>query len=203
MKDIKKMWMVTPDLRKKHVDVLYDKDNGNISNYCSNDDNDFYSLYEGLLFYESEKEADKYIQERLNYLMGKDKEVLDLIAEMYLITTDNKKLNCQFKTVKDVYKWCDDHSNERTYLRKQVENYKNVISRLCHALKSGYLNIDAYTFQVEDVTLIKWLSCEKDGKKEVEITLSNGKTIDVTNETELDIIRYVYGENSSGYVYKK
>ena len=43
----------------------------------------------------------------------------------------------------------------------------------------------------------------KDDKKEVEITLSNGNTINVTNETELDIIRYVYGENSSGLVYSK
>ena len=36
MKDIKKMWMVTFDLNKYYVDVLYNKDSGKVTHYCNN-----------------------------------------------------------------------------------------------------------------------------------------------------------------------
>ncbi len=202
MKDIKKMWMVTCDLRKGYVDVLYDKDSGNISNYCDNEDNDFYDSYKGLCYYESEKEADDYIEERLNYLIEKDEEIMDLIEEMYFIKKGNDDIKYNFKATTESWKWNLDRSEEKA-LQRKIKRSEDVISRLSHALKSGYLNVGANIFRVEDVKLIKWMSRIKDDKKEVEITLSNGNTINVTNETELDIIRYVYGENSSGLVYRK
>ena len=41
----------------------------------------------------------------------------------------------------------------------------------------------------------------KENKNEVEITLSNGKVFNVKKEKELEIIKYIYGENASGCVY--
>ena len=105
-----------------------------------------------------------------------------------------------------MWKWCLDRSGERMDLRKENIQYANIVSRLCHALRSGYLNIDANTFQVKDVAQIKWFSCGKDekGKKEsVQLTLSNGKVLDINKHTELEILKYIYGDNESGYVYSK
>ena len=202
MKDIKKMWLVTSDLNKFYVNVLYDKDSGRITHFCDLDQNDFYESAEANRFFSLEKDADDYIDERLNYLIEKDEEIMDLIAEMSLINKENKNIKYRFKTTRESWIWNLDRSEEES-LQGEIKRSKDVISRLSHALKSGYLNIGANTLRVEDVTLIKWMSRIKDDKNEVEITLSNGKTINVTNETELDIIRYVYGENSSGLFYRK
>lgn len=202
MKDIKKMWLVTSDLNKFYVNVLYDKDNGRITHFCDLDQNDFYESAEANRFFSLEKDADDYIEERLNYLIGKDEEIMDLVVEMFLIKKGNNDIKYNFKAITESCKWNLDRSEEEA-LQRKIKRSENVISRLSNAIKSGYLNIGANTLRVEDVTLIKWMSRIKDDKNEVEITLSNGKTINVTNETELDIIRYVYGENSSGLVYRK
>ena len=42
MKDIKKMWMVTSDLNKFLIDALFDKDNGKVTHFRNNDEDDFY-----------------------------------------------------------------------------------------------------------------------------------------------------------------
>ena len=92
-------------------------------------------------------------------------------------------------------------SEEKIYIQNRNARLENIVSRLSHALRSGYLNIDGETFRVEDVALIRWLSSGKENKNEVEITLSNGKVFNVKKETELEIVKYIYGENASGYVY--
>ena len=37
----------------------------------------------------------------------------------------------------------------------------------------------------------------------MELTLSKGKVLDCKNQTELEILKYIYGDNESGYVYSK
>ena len=206
MKDIKKMWMVTSYLNKFLIDALFDKDNGNVTHFRSNCEDDFYLSNDRNHFFSLEKEADEYIQKRLQFLKEKDEEVISLIEEMHFIDTKNDTIKYKFKTMTNMWEWCHDRSEERMELRKENDRYANIVSRLCHALRSGYLNIDANTFQVKDVTQIKWLPIgnEKKGKKEsVELTLSNGKVLDINKQTELEILKYIYGDNESGYVYSK
>ena len=201
MMDIKKMWMVTFDLNKYQVDVLYDKDSGKVTHYCNNGENDFFSSCKGIRYFTLEEDADDYIRQRIQFLLEKDEEVINLIEEMYMIDVDNETVGCDFKTTKNLWKWCIDRSEEKICIQNRNARLENIVSRLSHALRSGYLNIDADTFRVEDVALIRWLSSEKEAKKEVEITLSNGKVLNIKNKTELEIIKYIYGENTSGYVY--
>ena len=44
---------------------------------------------------------------------------------------------------------------------------------------------------------------EKGKKESVQLTLSNGKVLDINKHTELEILKYIYGDNESGYVYSK
>ena len=201
MKDIKKMWMVTFDLNKYYVDVLYNKDSGKVTHYCNNGENDFFNSCKENRFFELEKDADAYIRQRLEFLLGRDEEVMNLVGEMYMIASDNETIAYDFKTIKNLWKWCTDRSEEKIYIQNRNARLENIVSRLSHALRSGYLNIDGETFRVEDVALIRWLSSGNENKNEVEITLSNGKVFNVKKETELEIVKYIYGENASGYVY--
>lgn len=206
MKDIKKMWMVTSDLNKFLIDALFDKDNGKVTHFRNNDEDDFYLSSDRNYFFSLEKEADEYIQQRLQFLKEKDEEVISLIEEMYFIEKENDAIKYKFKTLENMWVWCQDRGKERMEVQKENDRYANIVRRLCHALRSGYLNIDANTFQVKDVAQIKWFSCGKDekGKKEsVQLTLSNGKVLDINKHTELEILKYIYGDNESGYVYSK
>ena len=197
---------VTPELNKFLIDVLFDKDSGKVTHFRNNNEDDFHKICDGNYFFSLEKEADEYIQKRFQFLKEKDEEVISLIEEMYFLGSENDTINYKFKTMTNMWKWCLDRSGERMDLRKENIQYANIVSRLCHALRSGYLNIDANTFQVKDVAQIKWFSCGKDekGKKEsVQLTLSNGKVLDINKHTELEILKYIYGDNESGYVYSK
>lgn len=49
------MWMVTFDLNKYQVDVLYDKDSGEVTHYCNNGENDFFNSCKENRFFELEK----------------------------------------------------------------------------------------------------------------------------------------------------
>ena len=184
----------------KAVTAVYDTESGKVELYRPDEDsNEWYSPNEREHFFGTVEEAAKALDEQKHKMIAKMKEVKDYIDAMGEWEPD-KDENSPFHFDRQDYlpyhiwrnTYGDDNWTERERQRLAKENkyLKDIIA-------TGFINIHGDTFRTEDVQRICW------GKEKAELVLKDGKKVTTCSETERNIVKLIYGSNTSECTYTR
>ena len=174
----RKLFVVHSSHYIEQVDVLFEDNKPRPVAYYSEDINDWCRVDESEHFFETDKEAHTYVEERQAYLRAKLLEI---------------------KEVLDVDDMLSGHNYDPTYLRSRKELYENLFEMFASFTRKRMVNIGAHSFPFDDVKLIKWY--QVDDESCAELTLADGQKFMTSGEAEYTFVRCVFGYNNSDKIY--
>ena len=200
MKDSKDMWAVTRDLTVNKVNVLYDTDSNQVTHYSFIESDVWYAMTDDFVkVFESEEGAKNYRIEHVGFLKGQQQYIYSLLQEMLFIQRENGTEEYQFELLNQLG---DIHEmTEHDFWQKRYDELKNEQNRIVQAFKTGYINVEAYSFKTQDVVKIRWCMKGDTGDKYLKLILKDGDIIEVNKKNDMNIINTFFGDNYSGQVY--
>jgi hypothetical protein len=90
---------------------------------------------------------------------------------------------------------------EHDFWQKRYDELKNEQNRIVQAFKTGYINVEAYSFKTQDVVKIRWCMKGDTGDKYLKLILKDGDIIEVNKKNDMNVINTFFGDNYSGQVY--
>ena len=201
------MWIVERDLKISKVLAVYDNVRQKVVTYYfldgeydpEDDAVDWNSVDEREPFFNSVMEANDYRCKRKREIKAMFKEVKEFIELMedFRRADDFKFERTDYLPENIAHPWSTD----------QYEKYMYKYAVMRQVVRTGMLNINAASFKIEDVSMIRWNRKQyiKDGKEEKNdtaiIVLKDGKEVETFSVNEYDIIRDIFGENKTGRTY--
>lgn len=206
-----KRWYVDfdyPQFDAKEVSVMVDSKTLQVELYQNEKNEEWFETTDKDHFYQTIEEANDALtahRKELYNLMPKVKKLVMQMNNMREILSDIPINN------NDIRMWRNNHPeyfNASDFLPSDFADeddegfYASAFRRLrkenellANVIRSGFLNINADTFRVSDVTTVRW------GEHCAEIVLKNDHTIKTISDYDYNVIRIVFGENTSNYTY--
>jgi hypothetical protein len=149
-------------------------------------------------FYNTEEEAYEGRVQIKHEIMDKMPEVKEYLNIMNCVRQDedeNSFFRFKYEDFLGCFAYRVENYNKYSYSSKEYEELDNMVDMLTDYIHTGFLNIRADSFKLEDVEVVKW------GSKRAEIVLKNGKNIQTCNRSEYTFIEKLFGTSRSGYGY--
>lgn len=186
-----------PDNEAQAVTVIIDSETGNVDTYRIRDE--WYTPSETDHFYDTVEKAAEALDAYKHELIAKMK---DIRKDLHALSEwePDEDVNDQFHFNRRDYLpysiWAVAYGHEGSwrnlYLEKKKEN-----RYLRDIIRTGFMNVRGESFRREDVERIAW------GVGKVELTLKGGRKVTTCNNTEFEVVCFLFGENSSEYCYKR
>lgn len=196
------MWLMESSLNVKQIVALFDMEKKQVVCYreCNEDgtcdeEEDWYRVFEGETFYNTEADAKEAQQRRYDEAREKMKACKALIKELDLIeATDD------FVFQREDYLGCHANNGEESddYWRKRRKKAEKKLSLMTTIARSRFFNVAGQTINLDEVVRILW-------HKEAEATLvmRDGTKVKTDTEAEYAVVVDLYGENRSDKYIKK
>ena len=185
-----------PSYKAKVVTVIVDGETGKVELYqLDENDGDWYTPNKNDHFYPTIEDATDALKKHKQEMFDKMGEVLDYINTMnnwLMDMTDDDPLHF---TEEDYLPARNFRSKRPSYKEKRCDALDKMNRYLLGIVRTGFINIKGDSFKVEDIKHIKW------GEKKAEIILADDRKIETGNDTEFDIIAYLFGPNISEFYY--
>ena len=181
------------------VTVIVDSETGKVELYRPNEDeSDWYTPTKYDHFYPTIEEATdaltKHRQEMFDK-MGEIKSYIEVMNNWVYDVADDDPLHF---TEEDYLPSRNVSIREKnSYWEKRYNSVCKENKYLLDIIRTGFISIKGDSFKVEDIKHIKW------GKEKAEIILADDRTIKTGNNTEFNIIEYLFGENNSNFTYTR
>ena len=187
------MWKVDSNHVIDPVSALYDTGKQEIITYQYEDDNDFYTLYEGEKVFSTKTEAETYVEQRRAYLISMMAEVKSLLEEI-----DHLRESEDFQFSRHDYL-------PGTIIADYNENFYNdywksrvVISILSVAIGQRILCIAGDSVPLDRVNKVCWY----DNRAELYLEGDNRQLpLVTTDSTEMEAVKVLFGGNVSNKVH--
>lgn len=186
-----------PQYEAKAVTVIADGKTGKVEIYRADDnDTEWYEPNEKEHFYPTVEEADAALKQHRQELIDRMDEVRDYVDAMngWLCEIDE---NSPFQFEESDYLPYRNQGvnlDDSVYIR-QRDRARKQIAYLLSIIRTGFINIEADSFRMEDVKQIMW------GKDKAEIILTDGRKAKTCSRVEFYLIRNLFGDNNSGATY--
>ena len=190
----RKLFIVHSSHYIEQVDVLFEDNKPHPVAYYSEDINDWCRVDESEHFFETDKEAHTYVEERQAYLRAKLLEIKEVLKEYDELCSDASEA-----VGVDLDDILSGHNYDPTYLRSRKELYENLFEMFASFTRKRMVNIGAHSFPFDDVKLIKWY--QVDDESCAELTLADGQKFMTSGEAEYTFVRCVFGYNNSDKIY--
>lgn len=182
----KKMFMVWTLEIGELPPVLAIVDNGRVIGYFHEGDRELNEPRKCEHFFDTEKEANEYIQERTNALMEGKKKVTDVLGEIYSYMEDgyDENLDSPIKLddflpfgIRDHYEKIGGKKNRKT------------IGELLKCVRTRCIEVSGCSVALDNIGHIEWdnRDCQK-----IIIFLLNGERISVEDYDEVQLLRQIF-----------
>lgn len=185
-----------PDIEAQAVTVIIDSETGKVDTYRIRDE--WCTPSETDHFYDTVEKAAEALDEYKHELIAKMKDIrkdLHALSEWEPDEDVNDPFHFNRRDYLPYSLWAgaygDEDSWRNLYLEKKKEN-----RYLRDIIRTGFMNVRGESFRREDVERIAW------GMRKVELTLKGGRMVTTCNNTEFEVVCFLFGENSSEYCYK-
>ena len=189
----RKLFMVHESHLIEQVDVLLEDNKPRPVAYYSSTIDDWCRV-DKEHFFETDKEAQTYVEERQAYLRAKLLEIKEVLYEYDMLGSES--INAIGIDLDEIL---GDHSYDPTYIRGRKEFYEKLFDMFACFTRKHMVNIGAQSFPFDDVKLIKWY--QVDDEYCAELTLAGGQKFMTTNEAEYKFVCCVFGYNNSEKIY--
>ena len=190
------MWLIESDLDMKQIVALFDMEKKRVVcyRYCNedgtcNDDDDWFRVYEGDSFYNTEADAKEAQQRKYDEAREKMKTCRALIKELDRIeSTDDFTFN------REDYlgNWAHD-GEEEDYWKERRKMAEEKLSLMTTIARSRFFNVSGQTINLDEVVRILW---HKD--EEATLVMRDGTKVKTSTEAEYAVVVDLYGDNRSG-----
>ena len=188
------MWLVERGLCLKQVIALYDCDKGRVlvnqyANEVGEEDTEWYTPYEGEMFFNTESDAREYRQMRYKEVREKAKACLDLVNELRNIESQ------------DDFEWSREDflgvfgkdRDEADWRRKQRELANAKVSLLASIARSHHFNVNGHTINIDKVDGLEWHS-----NRTVTLYSECESLVTTRTDAEYEVVELMFGSNRSG-----
>ena len=190
------MWMVSSDHGVSSVTVLFDVKKSKVLNYAYRDGEDFYAVEKNTHFFHTEQEANAWLEKHRLWLLEMMPKVRDFLQEMSNLCATEDFMFERSDFLPPYYQNNEDHYQRRYYFKDKMVD---ILSNVC---RTQMLCINGTTFPLNQVYSVNW--CR--GKAEINLSDGSfaGRTVVTTNsEEELEVVKILFGENTSGMQFKR
>ena len=160
--------------------------------------------YDGMLwqirkFFDTEEEAYKYVDDEKQYIRKMVPAVMKFIDRMDLRYDLLKRLGIKKKD------YLGHYADGRSSYYKEYNDEQEYTHKLEAFIRSRMLNIGGCMMPVADVKQVQWYFSEERGDEYedrdwlAELTMADGTTCKTGSETEVRLVKTVFGENSGIY----
>ena len=182
----KKMFMVWTLEIDDLPPVVAIVDNGEVIGYFHEGDRELNEPRRCERFFDTEKEANEYIQERINELREDKKKVLDVLGDVYSYMEDGYEENE------------DSPIKLKDFLPFEVRNHyeeigeeknRKTIKTLLKCIRTRCIEVSGCSVALDNIGHIEWgdRGCQK-----TTIYLLNGKRISIENNDEVRLLRQIF-----------
>lgn len=188
-------WKNSPQHDPYTTTVLIDSESKEVQFYGEDE------LYQpnGLqVFYDTKEEAEagrEQIKHELMDKMPEVKEYLNIMEDVSQDEDENSFFRFKLEDFLGIFAYKVERFNRYCYSSEDYNELDNLVDMLTDYIHTGFLNIRADSFKLEDVEIVKW------GSERAEIVLKKGKNIQTCNRTEYEFIKRLFGTSRSGYGY--
>ena len=189
------VWKNTPQDDPYTATVLIDSESNEVQ-FFGNDE--LYKPNGMQRFYNTEEEAYEgrvQIKHELMDKMPEVKEYLNIMDDVSQDEDENSFFRFKLKDFLGIFAYKVERYNRYCYSSEDYNELDNLVDMLTDYIHTGFLNIRADSFKLEDVEIVKW------GSERAEIVLKKGKNIQTCNRTEYEFIKRLFGTSRSGYGY--
>ena len=189
------MWLMESSLDVKQIVALFDMEKKQVVCYreCYDDGtcdehDDWYRVYDGDSFYNTEADAKEAQQRRYDEAREKMKTCKALIEEL-----DRIEPTDDFDFKREDYLDCHaDDRLESDYWRNRRQNAEKEASLLTTIARTHFFNVAGQTINLDEVVRIMWHK-----EEEATLVMRDGTKIKTCTEAEYAVVVDMYGSNRS------
>ena len=189
------MWLLEGSLSVKQIVVLFDMGKKQVVCYreCNDDgtcdeEEDWYRVYDGDSFYNTEADAKEAQQRRYDEAREKMKTCKALIEEL-----DRIEPTDDFDFKREDYLDCHaDDRSESDYWRNRRQNAEKEASLLTTIARTHFFNVAGQTINLDEVVRIMW-----NKEEEATLVLRDGTKVKTYTEAEYAVVTDMFGSNRS------
>lgn len=192
------VWKNYPTDDPYEVTVLIDSESNEVQFFGDVESDDLSKTNRRHIFYNTKEEANEGREQIKHELMDKMpevKEYLDIMADVSQDEDENSFFRFKLKDLLGSFAYKVERFNRYDYSSEDYEELLNLVDMLTDYIHTGFLNIRADSFKLEDVEIVKW------GSKRAEVVLKNGKNIQTCNRSEYKFIEKIFGKSRNSYTY--
>ena len=181
----KKMFMVYTLEIDALPTVVAIVDNGEVIGYSHEGDSDFNEPRSCEHFFDTKKEANEYIQERINALTEDKKKVTDVLSEVYSYMKDYSENEYSPIKLDDFLPIKVRYHYEKIGERKNQETIKTLLK----CVRTRCIEVSGCSVALDNIGHIEWYDrgCQK-----IIIYLLNGERISVDDYDEVQLLRQIF-----------
>ena len=190
--------MVDYDHVLSQVTTLYDVAEKKVisfkrSTYC---DGSFQSVHRRARFFNTQQEAEAWLSKHRAKLKEQMPKVREFLEEMSNLYSSEDFTFVENDFLPESYRDDDDFYQRRYYYKSKI------VDMLSIACRQQTLCINGSSFPLSQVRRINWC------RGKAELTLSDGSfgsnsTVSTNSEEELEVVKILFGENTSGFQFKR
>ena len=160
-------------------------DNGEVIGYSHEGDSDFNEPRRCERFFDTEKEANEYIQERINALKEDKKKVMDVLSEIYSYMDGYDENEDSPIKLDDFLPIVVSNHYEKIGEKKN----KKTIKTLLKCVRTRCIEVNGCSVALDNIGHIEWgdRGCQK-----TTIYLLNGEHISVEDYDEVRLLRQIF-----------
>ncbi len=183
-----------PGINAKKVEALMNKETGKVEAYREEDAGGWAEAEKDDRFFDTLKEAERAQTKQRADLLAKMPEVKKYLAIMEEWREDNTT-GIPFKLEDYLPSTYAYRLRDRDRVYDRYNEQEQLADDLTEYIRTGRLNIDADTFKEADVKKVEW------GTVKARLILADGTNVETCSRREFELVRAVFGFNTSGKTY--
>ena len=192
------MWLMESSLKVRQIVALFDVEKNEIICYryrnddgTTDDDDDWYHVYPGETFYNTEGEAKESLQRKIAELKEKMKTCLSIIKELDCI---NPSDDFKFKREDYLGHYAHDKS-ESDFWERRRKNAEKESGLLNSIARSRHFNVAGETINIDEVVRVLWH--DNDDNEKATLVMRDGHKVRTYSEPEYNVVVGMFGSNRS------
>ena len=190
--------MVDYDHDLFQVTTLYDVAEKKVISFkrSTYSDGAFQPVHRRARFFNTQQEADAWLSKHRAKLKEQMPKVREFLEEMCNLCSSEDFSFVENDFLPESYRENDDFYQRRYYFKSKI------VEMLSSACRQQTLCINGSTFPLRQVRRINWC------RGKAELTLSDGSfggtsTVSTNSEEEMEVVKILFGENTSGLQFKR
>lgn len=183
-----------PGINAVKVEALINEETGEVEAYRDEDSRGWAEAEKDDRFFDTLKEAERAQTKQRADLLDKMPEVKKYLAIMEEWREDNNS-GIPFKLEDYLPSTYAYRLRDRDRVYENYNTQEQLADDLTEYIRTGRLNIDADTFKEADVKKVEW------GTVKARLILADGTNVETCSRREFELVRSVFGWNTSGKTY--